>query len=81
MFEIPDWADCAVSNVLDVDDCLRSVQRVVSAMEDTGGVRSVSVCNGHAEVVEAALSASSPFPAITVTRKQFPAFMAEMLGR
>lgn len=82
MFEIPDYATCAVSSIGDLPDCHRSVTRVVTILEVDGeaiDLRSTVACTRHVEIVEAHLAEQSELHPITVTKSEFPAFMVSMI--
>lgn len=82
MFEIPEYATCAVSAVADLPDCDRSVTRVVTILEIEGeaiDLHSTVACNRHVELVEAHLAERSELKPVTVTKSEFPAFMVSMI--
>lgn len=87
MFEVPDWAECAASNVPGLAVCHRSVAKMVTVLlVDDGcdapgpGVDTLGSCNRHLELIEAHQSSRSEYPHITVSKAEFPAFMEDMLS-
>lgn len=85
MFEVPEWAECSVGDVSELPRCSRSVTKMVSVLrqleDGSPHFESLGVCNRHVEVAEAAMAeVGDELPPIAVPRREFPDFVAEILG-